>query len=445
VAFRATLRDGTNGVFTGNGGPTTTIVTSGSAYSSFLGSEINDEGTVGIIANLTAGGQAIVIAKGGALTTFVDTSGPFSHFAEGRLSISNQERAVFGADLAAGGTGIFDGPDPVADKILATGDLLFGSTVMSFPTNYLNPRGLNNAGQIIFRANLADGRIPSADYWGWNPDQHQASRVTVPALVLTGLLDTTVLPATEVQLYNDLGSEKKVLIKVDGASRFMVWEGSTSPTWRGPHATLQDAAVQWITSETYQGATRGTFEVHGDGRIEQGPAKVASVVVNDGSAQRSMVTGLTVTFSTVVHLDPGAFALAGQDGGVIQLEVTQAVVDGRSVHTLTFVGAGIIGGSLADGHYTLTIHGGLVHDGFGQALDGAGTGVAGSDGSDAFFRLFGDSDGDGDVDGLDRDLFRSAFHTTAGAPGYLWYFDFDGDGAVDGRDNGQFNRRFGHH
>jgi hypothetical protein len=47
------------------------------------------------------------------------------------------------------------------------------------------------------------------------------------------------------------------------------------------------------------------------------------------------------------------------------------------------------------------------------------------------------------VDRLDRDLFRSAFKTNAGEPGYLWYFDFDGDGDVDGFDNGQFNRRFG--
>src|SRR5262249_47090027 len=252
-------------------------------------------------------------------------------------------------------------------------------------------------------------RYPSADYWGWNPDQHQASRVTVPALVLIGQLDATLPagPVTAVRLYNDLGSEKKVLIKVDGGSHLMPWEGSTSPTWRGPHATLQDAVVQWMTSETYQGATRGTFEVHADGRIEQGPAKVTSVVVNDGSAQRSMVTSLTVTFSAVVPLDPGAFALVRQDGGVIQLTLAQAVVDGHSVDTLTFSGAGILGGSLADGQYTLTIHGGLVHDGFGQALDGAGTGVAGSDRVDTFFRLFGDADGDGVVDARDRDLFRS--------------------------------------
>jgi hypothetical protein len=172
-------------------------------------------------------------------------------------------------------------------------------------------------------------------------------------------------------------------------------------------------------------------------------AAVQSVVVNDGSAQRSMVNSLTVTFSTVVHLDPGAFELVRQEGGVIQLIVSESVVDGHSVDTLTFSGVGIVGGSLADGHYTLTIHGGLVHDGFGQALDGAGTGVAGSDRVDTFFRLFGDADGDGHVDLGDLIRFAGTFGKHAGDPGYLWYFDYDGDGRVDLGDLLQVLRRFG--
>ena len=47
------------------------------------------------------------------------------------------------------------------------------------------------------------------------------------------------------------------------------------------------------------------------------PTRVASVVVNDGSAQRSMVNSLTVTFDRAVTLDPGAFELspAGRQPG----------------------------------------------------------------------------------------------------------------------------------
>lgn len=47
--------------------------------------------------------------------------------------------------------------NPVTDKVIATGDLLFGSTVTSlfaFSNDFLN-----NSGQIVFHAQLADGFI----------------------------------------------------------------------------------------------------------------------------------------------------------------------------------------------------------------------------------------------------------------------------------------------
>jgi len=175
------------------------------------------------------------------------------------------------------------------------------------------------------------------------------------------------------------------------------------------------------------------------------PPKIDSVVINDGSDQRSMVNSLTITFDRVVTLDPGAFGLQREDGSAVGLNVETSVVSGRTVAVLTFTGSGIIGASLADGGYTLTIRGNHIRDEVGRELDGDRDGNGGGDRTDAFFRLFGDSDGDRDVDGLDRDLFRSAFGKRAGDVGFLWYFDFDGDGDVDGRDNGQFNRRFGKH
>jgi len=119
------------------------------------------------------------------------------------------------------------------------------------------------------------------------------------------------------------------------------------------------------------------------------------------------------------------------------------VLSGQTVAVLTFVGREFVGGSLADGNYALTVLADRVHDRWGRELDGDGDGSAGGDRADGFFRLFGDSDGDGDVDWQDRDLFGLAFRKCAGEAGYLWYFDFDGDGDVDGLDNGQFSRRFG--
>jgi methionine-rich copper-binding protein CopC len=173
------------------------------------------------------------------------------------------------------------------------------------------------------------------------------------------------------------------------------------------------------------------------------PAQVASVTVNDGSDQRSMVNSVTVTFDGEVTLVDGAFELQRQDGTPVEVNVATSMVNDQTVAVLTFSGPDAVGGSLADGSYTVTVRADRVHDRWGRALDGDGDGTVGGDRLVGFSRLFGDSDGDGDVDGLDRERFRSAFEPAAGMSGYLWYFDFDGDGNVDGQDNGQFNHRFG--
>lgn len=174
------------------------------------------------------------------------------------------------------------------------------------------------------------------------------------------------------------------------------------------------------------------------------PARVAGVVVNDGSAQRSKVNSLTVTFDGPTTVDPGAFELAGPDGPVT-LNVALSVVDGRTMAVLTFTGPGVIGGSLADGNYTLTVNAYLVHDRWGRELDGDADGAAGGDRADGFHRLFGDSDGDRDADLRDLGRFLSTLGRRSGDPGYLWYFDVDGDNRVGLVDLVAFARRLGSH
>jgi RHS repeat-associated protein len=174
------------------------------------------------------------------------------------------------------------------------------------------------------------------------------------------------------------------------------------------------------------------------------PPLVQGVAVNGGAAQRSMLTSITVTFNQVVALAAGAFVLSPDAGGpAISLNQAVQIVNGRTVVTLTFAGTGIIGGSLADGRYTLTIVSVNVHDSLGVALDGDGDGQAGGDSVSHLFRLFGDVNGDGVVNGLDLALFRSAFGTSFGNPNFVDYLDQNGDGAVNGLDLAAFRARFG--
>jgi uncharacterized delta-60 repeat protein len=173
------------------------------------------------------------------------------------------------------------------------------------------------------------------------------------------------------------------------------------------------------------------------------PPTVQSVLINDGSAQRSMVNSLTVTFGSTVTVDPGAFTLVMHGGGTVGLSVATSVVSGQTVAVLTFPGSGFIGGSLADGNYTLTVHGDKVHDSLGQALDGDGNGTAGGDRAADFFRLFGDTNGDRTVDNTDFAVFKSAAGTSKGQAGFLWFLDYNGDGAIDNIDKKAFDQRRG--
>lgn len=160
------------------------------------------------------------------------------------------------------------------------------------------------------------------------------------------------------------------------------------------------------------------------------PPTVHSVQINDGSAQRSKVNSITITFDDLMTVDPGAFVLRRNDGKHVGLDVALSEADGRTVALLTFRGSNIVGGSLADGEYTLTIRADRIHDRFGRGLDGDSDRRAGGDYRDEFFRRFGDSDGDRDVDHVDWGSFLSTFGRRAADPSYLWYFDYEADGRV---------------
>src|SRR5262249_49999384 len=88
-----------------------------------------------------------------------------------------------------------------------------------------------------------------------------------------------------------------------------------------------------------------------DDELAGGPPKAESVVVNDGSAQRSMVNRITVTLDGAAVLDPGAIELRRQDGTAVNFRLAVSVVGGRTVAVLTFAGPEFVGGSLADGQY----------------------------------------------------------------------------------------------
>jgi parallel beta-helix repeat protein len=245
--------------------------------------------------------------------------------------------------------------------------------------------------------------------------------------------------------------------------------GGPTPTLAfGAGSPLLNAGDPSLAGTTDQrGVSRAVGPAPDIGAYEYQPIAVAKVQVNDGSAERSEVLSITVTFSGPVSFVNGNAAAAFQlihvqTGASVALSAATTVdAQGRTVVTLGFSGpatdpvSALNGGapSLADGRYQLTILGAAVSDAaLGWDFDGDGDGVPGGNyvspadtyhGTGLYlYRLFGDASGDGVVDATDLGQFRNTFNANQSQVNYLAYLDSDNSGAVDAADLGQFRSRF---
>lgn len=179
--------------------------------------------------------------------------------------------------------------------------------------------------------------------------------------------------------------------------------------------------------------------------------ELGGIVVGDGTAQRSRIDQLVVTFEGDVEIQDGAFTVTQRESGnVVPVSVTTTVDgQGRAVVALTFEGTLTRGGgALVDGNYQLEIDGSKITRN-GQALDadqdGSGGDMVsfGDDEADQFFALYGDSDGNRRVNLADFIAFRSSFGKLSGEDGYNHIFDFDNNLRVNLSDFIAFRARFG--
>ena len=163
VAFQGNLRSGGTGIFVSNGETLTTVADTSGIFAEFTGaSSINNRGEVafGAILKSEDGGffrpDGIFVGSGGQVRTVVDSSGPFFNFlAFGHPTINDKGQVAFFGFLDNFQSGLFVGPDPVADRVILIGDPFDGSTVIGLSVfrDYFN-----NAGQLVFTVLLADGR-----------------------------------------------------------------------------------------------------------------------------------------------------------------------------------------------------------------------------------------------------------------------------------------------
>lgn len=161
AAFIGTTFGRAIGVFTTTGDGQVSVISStvDETYTDYGDSlSINNDGTVAFVGGLPDGNSSVVLGYNGGTTVVATTSpGGFVSFAaSGSASpvISNTGIVAFLASLADQSTGIFVGPDVVNDKVVATGDIIDGRTVVG-----LSLGGINSDGRISFRATLDGGEV----------------------------------------------------------------------------------------------------------------------------------------------------------------------------------------------------------------------------------------------------------------------------------------------
>jgi hypothetical protein len=154
AVFRADRKDGVQGIYAGREGSIRTVAETGDFFETLAPfPSVNDQGTVAFAATLRAGGAGIFTVDEGRITPIIDTDGAFE-VCRGAL-ITSAGEVVCVATPRGGSLGLFAGADPDADRILALGDPLLGSTVAELASN---PVSVNAAGRVATRAKLTDGK-----------------------------------------------------------------------------------------------------------------------------------------------------------------------------------------------------------------------------------------------------------------------------------------------
>ncbi|QDV84799.1 S8 family serine peptidase [Stieleria magnilauensis] len=254
---------------------------------------------------------------------------------------------------------------------------------------------------------------------------------TSPMDVLLGTLQTLDLSPNDTHVYELVpgeGDRHNAMFRVVGAELYL-----------RQHAlidyTLDDVLSLRIrvTDSTDQSLEK-SFDI----QVLNVP-EVINVDVNEGQMSRSHLTSLRVTFDGILA-EPNlasAFQIHNRDPLKADPQTSFSVDHSSGRTIVTF---GFLSQLVDNGNYQMAINGSQVRSDVGIVMDDDF--AFGESATDRFFRLYGDSDGDRDVDGQDYGRFGRSFLRGLGDPDYNPQFDSDLDGDVDGQDYGRFGLNF---
>ena len=278
------------------------------------------------------------------------------------------------------------------------------------------------------------------------------STFTISVLNVADVVPTITGISTDTGTSSSDGITSDSTLLINGISE----PGMTITVYRGgvlAGTTSANGSGNWVFDYTGTSLGEGSYNFTATASDTLGDTTAASALyavtidgtapalptasINDGAAQRSMVKKLALSFGEKVVLGTGAVTVKKSDGSDVPdttLLVTNPSGDQRN-YVLSFSGIGVVGGSLADGIYDLSVAAAGVHDLAGNALGG--------NFSQRFHRLYGDYDGNKTVNNGDYFWFKQTFNKNTGDTGFLDLCDYDANGTVNNGDYFQFKKRFG--
>jgi hypothetical protein len=307
------------------------------------------------------------------------------------------------------------------------------------------------AAPVVNTGTLSTGAAPGVVTVNGNYTQSSGDTL---ALKLNGTAAGTQYDQLSVNGSINLGGTLSLSVGFTPAAGtpFTILRNTGSGAITGTFAGMPQGASVTAGGATFQISYKGGTSGRDVVLTVAAPPTVTAVAVNDGTAQRSMVYSLTVTFDSVVTFatnPSAAFTLTRLDGAAVGSFQTNATTTNNGTQTQVvlsgFRGAETFGGSLADGRYTLTVLAGQVSS-HGLPLDGDADGTGGDDYlfpdtglPGGLYRLYGDANGDRVVNAVDLSLFRNLFGATTSDP----TFDMNGDGVIDVTDLAALRTNFG--
>jgi uncharacterized repeat protein (TIGR03803 family) len=398
-----------------------TLDPAGNLYGTTSATGANNTGTVFEIANGTSTITTLVAFNWSTNGQYVPDAGLTLDAAGNLFGTTTNAPAAGGTlfEIAKGSstiTTLAHVADPEAGVTLDESGNIYGTT---------NQGGIDNQGSVLELAVMPNPVVTLTPLAVPNPSNPLQGSLTFRASISGGVPDGETVTLVD----SSNGNAVLATGKLSGGTATLSFLAKT--LLAGKHDLI---AVYGADANLAAGESAPYTQV--------AQAAVTSVVVNGNNpalagVQRSMVNSIVYTFSQAVTLAAtNAFIIgvhAGQTGTAPTLAWSAINPDangGSTQWVVTFSGAGVAGGSIANGVYDITL------DMTKVTIEGNASGTVLSRPTDTFYRLFGDINGDRVVNVSDEFQFSKAMNS------YNPAFDFNGDGTVNLADEFQASKSF---